>query len=524
MGKKLTGVFELAKNPPKNPSELHKAIRLIWGFNIPYTATDSTARAPFEMMCDFYFQKSSTLLGWAPRAGGKTMALSIGETLQMATKPNYSIMHAGATRNQASVLTEYMQQWYQLPSMKGMYKRYPTATQTELRNGSRTKIVTGTFTGVSGNHPIWASFDEIETWEVADLSQTWKCPITKFDPLTGNTYQGIWSGISTNQRSFGAMNYLISNADEREIEVYRWSIFEVMKPCKTCIAQDAYPHGSDEAKESVCPLWRYCHGERAKKATGWIPLETVLKDIKTFGGIDSNEVQTQLLALRPSTTGLVYHNFVDAPKILGGNVLPFEYINSPSFRWYAVQDPAESRKSVIYCVYYDEATSESYFFDEHIMEECGSTMQHKIEFDAWLKERGWKKPEAVIVDPRKVDAVVDWRLGTEEGEGSMSSYNAITPSVTEEDGGNTILAGVRETRKLVYDGHKRRIFVNRSRCPYIMNMFREYHYPMDKVGKVTSETPATAFKDEADTMRYWARYVCTVLAPNLFSGFTILKF
>jgi hypothetical protein len=324
--------------------------------------------------------------------------------------------------------------------------------------------------------------------------------------------------------SFGAMNYLTSNADELGVKLYRWSIFEVMKPCQTCRALDAHPHGSDEQRNAVCPLWDYCHGQRAMKATGWVDLDEVLTDIRVLGGIATNEVQTQLLCLRPSTTGLVYYNFANLPKSLGGNIVPFQYVDSPTFKWYAVHDPAESRKSVIYCVYYDEDNAQSYFFAEHIMPECGSTMEHIKEFNAWIKSNGWKKPFKVIVDPRRVDSVADWRAGAPMDDGTFETFDALCPSVKDADGGNTITRGISELRKLVFDGYERRIFVNKETCPSLVNMFREYHYPMDKSGKVTSEIPAEAFKDEADTARYWARYVLTVLSPRLFKHISVLSY
>jgi hypothetical protein len=71
----------------------------------------------------------------------------------------------------------------------------------------------------SGQHPVMGVFDEIETWEVADLEQTWKCPSKSRE----HDYPPMWVGCSTNQRSFGASNWLINNAEQRGIKLYRWN-------------------------------------------------------------------------------------------------------------------------------------------------------------------------------------------------------------------------------------------------------------------------------------------------------------
>lgn len=312
--------------------------------------------------------------------------------------------------------------------------------------------------------------------------------------------------------SYGAMNWLVDEAPKRGFAFYQWSVFEMMQPCITCEAIDKEPYGDDNARECVCPLWNACKGVRAKKSTGWLPLEDARKKCIRLGGPRGREWQTQGLCNRPSSHGLVLHNFEHSYKP-EGNYTKWTYV--PELPWYAVHDPSEGKKSVIY--FLQEYDGMTFMFDEIVDPLCPDVTKAKQDFYDHCLRMGYPDPAVIVVDPHRTDAVATWKVGSKSGTGIMHKYEADVPDISESSGVTQLLNKTLELlRQAICDGSGvRRLFINPDYCPCAVRGVKEYHYPTDPVtNEIISDTPDKSYSDEVDPMRYWQMYKITKLGKT----------
>lgn len=492
--------------PPKTPSELWEAIRILFGYSLPLTSTDPEFHAPFEWFSKVFFGKVEDSVALASRGSGKTLQGSMLTSLKCAWNPGYDAVHAGGTLTQAHVASAYLNDFYNLRHFKPTFDGKPAKFSAAWNNSSIFKIVTGSMKGVSGQHPVLLTLDEIEFWDIEALIQTFEVPVNK------HKHKRIWTAFSTRQRSFGCMNWLVEEAPKRGFAFFQWSVFEMMQPCITCEATDKEPHGDDAARECICPLWDACRGERAKKATGWLPLIEARKKCIRLGGPRGREWHTQGLCNRPSSHGLVLHNFEHAYKP-DGNYSKWTYV--PELPWYAVHDPSEGKKSVIYFLQIYEGTT--YVFDELVDPLCPDVTKAKQDFYDHCLKMSYPDPAMIVVDPHRTDAVATWKAGSKSGTGIIHKYEADTPDISETTGVSQLLNKTVELlRQTICDGgNHRRLFINPDYCPYLVRATKEYHYPTDPVSnEIMSDTPDKSYSDEIDPLRYWVMYKLTKLGKS----------
>lgn len=311
--------------------------------------------------------------------------------------------------------------------------------------------------------------------------------------------------------SFGAMNWLVDEAPERNIKLYQWTAFETMQRCPTCVAIDNAPYGTDDEREKHCVLWKACQGVRGRKSSGWVPRERVVELCKEMGGPNTNAWKTQGLCERPSSTGLVLGNFEHRYRVEEGNYTTWTY--KPELPWYAVHDPAEGKKSVIYFLQtYNDCT---FIFDELVQEACPDVTTAKQAFWEKCAQLELPDPEMIVVDPHKTDAVSTWKWGSVGGTGINKMYNADVPDTKNEAGGQEITNGIEFLRREICNGAmERKFFINPRYCPKAIRAIKEYHYPTNLKNEVTSDNPSKEYSDEIDPMRYWVMYKIFKLRPR----------
>jgi hypothetical protein len=485
---------------PRNNEELWNCVKINFGVEIPYTATAEWTNAPFQWFSDLFFGRTEQSVALAARNSGKTFLGSKLHYLWNTWSVHGISRHAAATKEQAKVASAYLQMFARDTALSEVFlKGQLNKMDAVWRNGSNWAIVTGTIQGVSGQHPDKATWDEIEFWDIDAIEQTWYVPTDR-----GNNFR-IWAAFSTRQRSFGAMNWLVEEAPKRDVKLYAWTAFETMKRCPSCIAIDEAPYGSDAERSKVCNLWEDCHGKRGTKATGWVPRSTVCKMKRT---LSANAWKVQGLCEKPSSHGLVLHNFVHQYKPEGNYT---RWIFDPRRLWYATHDPSEGKKSVIYFIQVDDDGND-HVFDEINDPECPDVTKAKVEFYERCLERGYGDPEVIVVDPHRTDAMQTWRGGSRGGTRAGRRYNADVPPTDRASGGQEIDKTIEFLRHAICDGEgTRNFFINPETCPLGVKGIKEYHYPMDANGKLTSETPAKAYSDEIDPLRYWRMYRKTKL-------------
>lgn len=485
---------------PRNAEELYKYLEVTYKLKLATTVSNEKWTSPFEWAHALYFDKYPTLLAVAPRGSGKTYGASVITYDKCAHRQNYSAIHVGSRLDQADVAQQYLTNFSNDPALndgldrKGVGKKRADWISTY----ANWKIVSGTVAGVSGQHPQMLSIDEIEFAEEQMIEQSWAVPAPRDD------WPRLWAGFSTRQKASSMMSKLTSDAEsgKKKIKLMQWSIFEVMQPCITCKALDQHPHGGtpevEAARCEACPLWQYCRGELNRKSTGWMTLDQVCDTMSTM---NEDSIQTQLLCLRPSTHGVVLHNFrhehSTGEQRNKGNYFP--WLHQPDLPFYVWVDPAETKKG---CMLLVQILGNRIFAFDEIVDTSGPTSEtQKADLYKKCVENGYGEPKAVVIDFKRPDARKVWLTGTLEGEGKDHYFNAVHANM--KGGMDDIEAGLDLVRTYILNGlGERKFFVNPTTCPKYVDAITNNMYKVGKDNEIHSTTKqAEKFKDEVDSIR-----------------------
>lgn len=490
---------------PKTAEELHDAIFVLTGKNMPYTATSEDHTSPFEWMWRIFKGEWEKSLAWASRESAKTYGVTLIHLLLGIWEPGHEGLHAAGVTRQAEVASKALKAFSRDKGIKPAFIS-AVARKADFKNGSTFMISPGKYESIDGQHPNTLSMDEVKHWDIKSINQCWGIPSAK----EGFGKRHIMS--STNQDAGGGFNFIIDNAKARNIHIAKWSVMEVMAPCRSCKAIDENPHNTnDNAREQSCLLWKFCKGERGRKSTGWKSREEVEEFVRSLGGPGTPEAQTQAFCASPSTKGLTVWNFVHAPRKEGGNWTTITYDETRKIPYYIAMDPSEGGKSVAWFIHYYQG--ESYVFDGRVLEQCTDVTVAKQDLFDYIKAKGYAEPVAIVVDPRRTDAMAILRRGTPGGEGLEHYYNAVAPPIKEADGGHEIKVGLNELRSEVCNGSKeRKLYVNPDTAPDLIIAIKNNFYGVTSSGDIKNGAKQQeSYKDEIDAIRYWVRYKVMVL-------------
>lgn len=304
-------------NPPKNDDELHWWIKTFLGMDIPRTASgvcpdDHTA--PFDFIADQFFERCSAAFGFANRNGGKTILVAVLNVLDMLFKPGIEIVLAGAVLQQAQKGYEYLIKFLTGdPLLASMVAFQPTMSKTVLRNESKIIIVTCTYAGLNGPHPNKLRLDEVELIHPQYLQEGLSMPQSHPDGWSAQV-----TFTSTRKISAGTVQKLIDQAEEKDIRIYKWCVFENIERCtRKCKADPehgdcgAYSKPDKDGKPvGVCGVLdgaSVAHG-KAQKTLG-----SNFYRISDFIGkvaiLDRQTWNTQWVNEKPSGGALVYGEY-----------------------------------------------------------------------------------------------------------------------------------------------------------------------------------------------------------------------
>jgi len=484
---------------PRNAEEYHKAVRVLFGVTIPYTSCSDEMDAPFTYFYDLMMAINETVVVIAPRAGSKTYYTSIAHFLVNMWLPQHISVHAGGTESQAMYSSDYLQDFAEVPVLASTLTKRPARLSANWLNGSKWFISKSSRSGISGSHPHKLTGDEVEFWKPSGIRQALGNAIP-YDRY-GIYRQAQTIFFSTRQTVTGGAFWLTEEADKRGFKKYEWSIFEVMKPCTTCVAIDRNPFGSDADKMQTCLLWEDCQGVKARKSTGWIPRRRV---IATKRKNSQEDWDSQYLCVKPATGGLVYPEFIHeyGPN---GNYTDAEY--DPELPLYAWSDPSEGATAVVYLVQISRCGNFLNIIDEIVVDRCPNTMTLKREVSDHIETFGYDIPEYIVIDPHRRDAGADWEEGTATGTGINRSWQVVYPSGKKELGGQEIVRTISMCKKYICTAAGKRILkVNPVNCPRLCKAIKGYAYKVDDEGMRIGANPQKRFSDEMDTFRYGLLY------------------
>lgn len=485
-----------AQDAPRNVAELQQYFNNVQGIHIPDSPCFAHTQSPMEMVAALYFGSYPHIVAQGARDSGKTFLVGRTIAALLATVPGYSVVHAAANRQQSKVLSEELtrlclsdEAFRTLVSEK-----HVQAESLLFDNGAGLRIVTGTASGFSSQHPGLLSFDEVDFFRIADIEHSFAVPTARMGRPS------VWSAVSTRQYSNGAMNYLREH--KKSFHFIEWTGFESMRPCKTCVALDQHPYGSDEARTDACALWKDCKGKAAFLARGW---KSRLQLIELKNGMTEETWDAQVMGKTPSEDALVYGN-VTHKLHPHGNHSTWKY--QPSRPLYVAHDPAEGQTAVFLAAQIDDE-GRCHIFAELIVVNCTDASDGKECYFDWAAETGLRDPQALIIDPSRTDAVSVFQRGSVAGIGYEHSYDAVTPSKKTVDGGQQIRAGIRVVRSAFSPiSGVRHLYYNPETCPALDFALRDYAWKLDSDKNVKADRlPQEQHKDIMDTLRYLTVYL-----------------
>lgn len=311
-------------NSPKTPDELHIFVRLAYNINIPKTVVIEGHRAPFEFLCDLFFEYGivdkngnklnpedrgvKNALAFGSRGSGKTHTVAVLNHLECIFKPECEIAHAGAVRAQAKQAFKNFAAFCQLDWFKDMCQRYEALTgkpfvvketqeEYAFANGASQSIIVASEKGLRSPHPQKARLDEIDLME-------WGLIQTGLSMVRNKKVPKLWNGktdirgqnvfTSTRQLEHGTMQTLIDRATEMGFKVYEWNIWDVLEKCtRQCENDPVY---------GTCPILTFCGG-RAHNSDGFYPIDDFCAKVQ---GLDRDTFEVEWENKRPSRARLVY--------------------------------------------------------------------------------------------------------------------------------------------------------------------------------------------------------------------------
>ncbi len=293
--------------------------------------------------------------------------------LEALFKPGIELAHLGAIKDQATRCYRYFLKMLKHPLFSDMLAKPPTATRTELLNGSVVEILVGTITGVNSPHPHKSQLDEVELmdWEVLQEALNMAS--------SSGGYTGATRLTSTRKYSTGTMQQILDEADAKGFKVYQWNIWDTVEPCRVPKGIESFKILKEEADETQavyyvskeclsCELVEVCAGKARYSRGGIIPLKDALRNYKN---LDKETWDAQVECLKPGTSDLIFPMFnpnthvIDYESVLrrrgmwsseSSNRTSFEVVFNPNIEVLAGQDAGYGCPATVFGQMLDDET------------------------------------------------------------------------------------------------------------------------------------------------------------------------
>lgn len=313
----------MAVQPPRNDAELYTWCDKVLGVRFPRwsVSADQGAVAPFRYVADVFFERVSDLLCMASRDTYKTLGLAVIHLANGVFKPGCESVSIGAVERQSRKCYAYVLGFLnrtlkgagvlvdtQDPEFAGLFGAVPGGSvvqstiesRTVFKNGANLSILPGTMRAVSGDHPQKTAADEIEHWPWPVLQQ-----------FIGMASQGVTEHkaqrvlVSTRQSMSGTMAKLVDHREDYGLDLYWWSIWDAMESCQVRHGGCLCHKGGRLVSRENCGLYEVCQ-LKGLRSDGLKPRDEVERIHRLA---DPETWETQYECSKPSTKGLVYHQF-----------------------------------------------------------------------------------------------------------------------------------------------------------------------------------------------------------------------
>ena len=361
------------ENPCTTPDELHRWISANTGLTVPRVSVCECHAAPFDYLCNAYFEPARDQVVWAPRGGGKTSLAAVATLLDLLHKPGCQVRILGGSLEQSLRMWDHL-----LPHLQsfddGLIENpKSTARKVKLNNGSTAAVLTQSQRSVRGLRVQKIRCDEVElfdpaVWEAAQLATR---SAKQQDNAAG--MRGTIEALSTLHRPFGLMQSVIDDAAASGRAVVRWCLLDVLETC---------PPQRDCA---TCPLWEDCRGVAKTRCSGFFRIDDA---IAMKARVSPDVWQTEMLCRRPSVRGLVFPTF--EPSLHVTDQPPIALDGSAD--WWLAMDFGYSAPFV--CLWVAARGEQIYVVDEYLQQQ--RTLDQHLEA---VKARPWPIARRIACDP-----------------------------------------------------------------------------------------------------------------------------
>jgi hypothetical protein len=243
---------------PQNDDELWEWVKRELGAEIPRVAVCPDHVAPFKVLADLYFERTSAVLVLANRGGAKTFIVACLHFVNSTYKPGCESLSFGATEGQGRRCYGHIEDWCykkdpetgrRTNEVRPFIRDKPLKTHTVWNTGSVIEVVAGSENAVSGPHPAKAHADEIDLMERGVWNQSRGMAVTNQATGPLPPFMKRFNGMippqdiatSTRNTTKGLMQELLDeieednkNGDIPQFDLYSWCIWETIQEIPSC--------------------------------------------------------------------------------------------------------------------------------------------------------------------------------------------------------------------------------------------------------------------------------------------------
>jgi phage terminase large subunit len=544
---------KLLLTPCRNRQELKNWIKYHLDLHLPdVTVSRFSDTNPLDVIWEVYricvLQQNpdnvQELLFVAGRGSGKTLGMAVAELL-VILHDQRGVVHVGAIQNQADRCYNYQKNFLYNRKLK------PIVTPPDVPEDQRIlekanmsksifnvggekitlEVLPCTMKAVNGPHEPLVVVDEIDTVSGEGL-KAFKEIAGMLDSKKGK--KALRVGISTRKSRFGLMNQKIEEMEktpDKTRQVRRWTAFEFTERCPdsrsgtekidlyvnqdrmdVLNAEEFSKKDRNKQKEyqlhkgytgcHKCPLFSICLTDAKKQTSASPMLKTLDEMVQKVRSEGADWVLAQLMNLKPSLEGIIFHEFEEKVHIKSWNEM-WKILVAKEFPGECTHDifVKKCHEMNLPCYagidwgFTSPNTVVFFFVDtrDNIYVVRTDGMTH-ISNPTWMQHIKTKYHTMYRCQLYVPDAA---------DQGNILEMQKIGLPVANQKDKGQINVGIQVIKKFlkVPGSTEPKLFVARDFCVPLIREFGLYHYKMDAAGLITDD-PDTEHDHWIDALRY----------------------
>ncbi len=258
-----------------------------------------------------------------PRGGGKSQGVSFIEFFLWLLK-DYDALNLGGSELQADQVYRYLLAYMETdPYWKQLVKDEPQRERTFNKEKAWVRVLTASSKSVRSPHAGGMKRNSKNqlvprggVLVIDEEAEADRDIVEAAMPTINTAMPSVNVRSSTFHNLEGTFQEVVDNHEEMGYKLYQWDIFDVCSGCnctgegcqseESCFRKDHYEDYTDpetgEPKQKLLHK-AYCGG-RAKYATGWVPMDEIIKMWKRWRR-NHERMEVEAMGSRPSSKGFV---------------------------------------------------------------------------------------------------------------------------------------------------------------------------------------------------------------------------